>query len=109
MLLEVGTAWGDRLRDVVEHRSDLEPYWRQIKAPWRRLGRMLGRLGDVLGAPWEHLKAVLKRAGSEKPNPRQGSQIGALGESWRKAALEARGRILDRGRSFQHLGGIRIL
>ena len=45
--------------------------------------------------------------GSEEPNPRQGSQIGALEDSKRKAALEAKARILDRGRSFQPLERMR--
>ena len=74
------------------------------------LGRPGGVLGASRGALWlsrEHLKPVLNRIGAEEPNPRQVSQVGALGESWRKAVLEARGRILDRGHSFQHLEGIR--
>ena len=68
----------------------------------------LGRPGGVVGASWgalwpsgEHLKPVLNRTGSKEPHPRRWSQVGALGESWRKAVLEARDRILDRGRSFE--------
>ena len=75
---------------------------------WGRTGGGLGRPGGVLGASRgalrlsrEHLKPVLNRIGAEELDPRQVSQVGALGESWRKAVLEARGRILDRGRSFQ--------
>ena len=81
---------------------------------WGRTGGGLGHPGGVFGASWgalwpswEHLKPVLNRTGSEEPNPRQGSQVGALGESWRKAAFEARGRILDRGRSFEPREGMR--
>ena len=64
---------------------------------------MLGRLGGVLGEPYERVK----RAGSEKPNPRQGSQIGALGETKWKSALQVKSRILDRGRSFEPREGMK--
>ena len=84
----------------------------RLGASWVLLGRTgggLGRPGGVLGASWgvlaaswERVRAVMKRAGSEEPNPRQGSQLGALGERTRKSALEAKSRILDRGRSFEH-------
>ena len=79
------------------------PSWERLGAPWLSPGRIKWPLGGFLGM----LKSVRKRAGSEEPNPRQGSQIEALGESWLKSALEGRGRILDRGRSFQPLEGMR--
>ena len=90
-----GIVLGEHLRDVLE----------RLGCSWAVWGGGLGRPGGVLYASWgvlaassERLKAVMKRAGSEEPNPRQGSQIGALEESKRKSPSEVRSRILDRGR-----------
>ena len=54
MLLQVGTAWGDRLRDVLGH---LQASWAvsaasegPLAASWAHLGASWGRLRGALGA-----------------------------------------------------------
>ena len=54
MLLQVGTAWGDRLRDVLGH---LQTSWAvlatsegPLAASWAHLGASWGRLRGALGA-----------------------------------------------------------
>ena len=77
MLLQVGTAWGDRLRDVLGH----------LQASWAVLAASQG----PLAASWAHLGASWGRL------------RGALGASEGRA--EACGgrkkRILDRGRKLE--------
>ena len=72
-----------------------------------RPGGIVGASTGVWGASWERLGAVLTRVGSEAPNPRQGSQIGAVEESKRESGLGGESRILDRGRSFEPLEGMK--
>ena len=103
ILLQVGASWGGVSRTSCGIVAALG-----TGVGLGRPGGVLGASWDALWPSWEHLKPVLNRTGSEEPNPRQGSQVGALGESWRKAVLEARGRILDRGRSFEPCEGMRL-
>ena len=102
MLLQVGTAWGDRLRDVLGHlqgswavsAASQGPWaasWVHLGASW---GRLRGALGAVEGraeacwfgktesstgvANWSPGRKLAEgRVGGEGPNPRQGSLVSA--------------------------------